>query len=68
MPATRPTQSPVGGQAIETRKVKQRVAPSGLIADGYKLELLGTVTVTGGQLSVKLANCGNGPAWRNPNV
>lgn len=49
-----------GNQAVKTIKINQRVAPSGLSADGSSWKLLGTVTVAGGQLSVKLTNAANG--------
>ena len=49
----------VGGNAVTTVKVNQRVAASGLTADGDTWKSLGTVTVTGGQLSVKLTNAAN---------
>jgi hypothetical protein len=49
-----------GGTVQQITRVNQKVAPTGLVADGASWKLLGTVTVTSGRLIVKLTNAANG--------
>ncbi len=50
-----------GGTTLASVRVSQRTAPGDLIADGARWKLLATVTVSSGQLVVKLTNSANGP-------
>jgi hypothetical protein len=49
-----------GSTPVSTVKMNQRVASSGVSADGANWKLLGTVKVTGGRLNVRLSNAANG--------
>jgi hypothetical protein len=49
-----------GSTPVSTVKVNQRVASSGVNADGANWKLLGTVKVTGGRLNVRLSNAADG--------
>jgi len=49
-----------GSTPVSTVHVSQRVNSSGLTADGANWKLLGTVTVTGGRLNVRLNNQADG--------
>jgi hypothetical protein len=49
-----------GSTPVSTVKMNQRVASSGVSADGANWKLLGTVKVTGGRLNVRLSNAADG--------
>lgn len=49
-----------GSTPVATVKMNQRVASSGASADGANWKPLGTVTVTGGRLNVRLSNAADG--------
>ncbi len=49
-----------GSTPVTTVRASQRVNASGLTADGASWKLLGTVTVTGGRLNVRLNNQADG--------
>ncbi len=49
-----------GSTPVTTVRTSQRVNSSGLTADGANWKLLGTVTVTGGRLNVRLNNQADG--------
>jgi hypothetical protein len=49
-----------GSTPVSTVKVNQRVASSGVNADGANWKLIGTVKVTGGRLNVRLSNAADG--------
>ncbi|MCI0359437.1 MAG: choice-of-anchor D domain-containing protein [Planctomycetaceae bacterium] len=49
-----------GSTPVATVRASQRVNSSGLTADGANWKLLGTVTVTGGRLNVRLNNQADG--------
>ncbi|MEX2174847.1 MAG: choice-of-anchor D domain-containing protein [Pirellulaceae bacterium] len=49
-----------GSTPTATVRMNQRVASSGLTADGATWKYLGTVQITGGRLNVRLTNAANG--------
>jgi hypothetical protein len=49
-----------GSTPVATVRANQRVASSGLVADGASWRFLGNVTVTGGRLNVRLSNAADG--------
>jgi hypothetical protein len=49
-----------GSTPVSTVRASQRVSASGTTADGASWKLLGTVTVTGGRLNVRLSNQADG--------
>ena len=49
-----------GSTPVTTIRTSQRVNATGLTADGANWKLLGTVTVTGGRLNVRLNNQADG--------
>jgi hypothetical protein len=62
--ATNATNAPFtlynGSTPVTTVRMNQRFASTGLTADGASWKLLGTVTVTGGRLNVRLSNAADG--------
>ena len=48
------------GKLLKTTRVNQKIAASGLVADGVGWRHLGTIAVSGGSAFVKLANNANG--------
>lgn len=62
--ATNATNAPFtlynGSTPVSTVRTNQRFASTGLTADGATWKLLGTVTVTGGRLNVRLSNAADG--------
>lgn len=49
-----------GSTPVSTVRANQRVASSGLVADGASWRFLGTVTITAGRLNVRLSNAADG--------